>query len=74
MNKGLPDYYITPTHDFTKYTKDCAEKYWNKETKFDWSQSVENNLKENLENLSPKDFAKVAFMTLPMIKKIWNAK
>ena len=69
MNKGLPDYYITPTHDFTKYTKDCAEKYWNKETKFDWSQSVENNLRENLENLSQKDFAKVTFMTLPMIKK-----
>ena len=68
VNKGLPDYYITPTHDFTKYTKDCAEKYWNKETKFDWNQSVHNNLKENLENLSPADFSKVMFMILPMIK------
>jgi hypothetical protein len=68
VNKGLPDYYITPTHDFTKYTKDCAEKYWNKETKFDWNQSVQNNLKENLDNLNPEDFLKVMFMTLPMIK------
>ena len=69
VNKGLPDYYITPTHDFTKYTKDCAEKYWNKDTKFDWNQSVQNNLKENLENLSPADFSKVMFMIVPMIKR-----
>ena len=68
VNKGLPDYYITPTHDFTKYTRDCAEKYWNKETKFDWDQSVQNNLKENLDKLSPDGFSKVMFMTLPMIK------
>ncbi|MEO8110494.1 MAG: ferritin-like domain-containing protein [Ginsengibacter sp.] len=74
MNKGLPDYYITPSHDFTKYTKDCAEKYWNKEDKFDWGQSVENNLKENLEKLNPQDFSKVVFMTLPMIKKNLECK
>ncbi len=74
MNKGLPDYYITPSHDFTKYTKDCAEKYWNKEDKFDWSQSIENNLKENLEKLSLQEFSKVVFMTLPMIKKNLECK
>lgn len=68
-DKGLPDYYITPTHDFTQYTKDCEEKYWSKETAFDWNQSVRNNLKEHLENLDPEDFSKITFMVLPMIKE-----
>lgn len=67
-SNGRPDYYITPTHDFTQYTKDCEEKYWSKETAFDWSQSVQSNLKEHLENLHPGEFSRVAFMTLPMIK------
>ncbi|MEP6948360.1 MAG: ferritin-like domain-containing protein [Ginsengibacter sp.] len=67
VNKGLPDYYITPTHDFTQFTRDCAEKYWSKEKKFDWDQSVQNNLRENLENLTPAEFSRVVFMTLPMI-------
>ena len=43
--KGRPDYYITPTRDFTQYTRDSEEKYWRKETKFDWNQNVRDNLK-----------------------------
>ncbi|MDB4286026.1 hypothetical protein N9933_01855 [bacterium] len=67
VEKNRPDYYITPTRDFKKYTKDCEEKYWRQETAFDWSQNVQGNLKENLENLNPEDFSKVAFMVLPML-------
>ena len=67
--KGRPDYYITPTRDFTQYTKDSEEKYWSKETKFDWQQSVRANLKEHLENLDQEDFLKVTFMILPMVKE-----
>ena len=33
----LRDYYITPSQDFTRYTKDYEEKHWNKETEFDWT-------------------------------------
>ncbi len=65
--KERPDYYLTPTRDFTKHTKDCTEKYWNKETAFDWGQSVGDNLKKHLENLDDEDLSRVAFMTLPMI-------
>lgn len=73
-DKGRPDYYITPTRDFTKYTKDCAEKYWNKDTVFDWNQDVQGNLKENLENRCPADFAKIAFMALPVIEESLERK
>ena len=68
-DKGLPDYYIILMYDFTQYMKDCEEKYWSKETAFDWNQSVRNNLKEHLENLDPEDFSKITFMVLPMIKE-----
>jgi hypothetical protein len=68
-DKGRPDYYITPTHDFTQYTKDCEGKYWSKDTAFDWSQSVPSGLKQSLENLSQEEFYKVTFMVLPMIKE-----
>lgn len=64
---GRPDYYLTPTRDFTQYTKDCEEKYWKKESAFDWGQSVRTNLKEHLETLDPAAFSKIAFMTLPMV-------
>lgn len=67
-DKGRPDYYITPSHDFTQYTRDCEEKYWNKETAFDWNQSVPDNLKEHLENLDPENFSKITFVVLPMVK------
>ena len=74
VDKGRPDYYITPTHDFTQYTKDCEEKYWSKETAFDWNQSVRGNLKEHLENLNPEDFSKITFMVLPMVKETLERK
>ncbi len=65
--KGLPEYYITPTRDFTKYTRDCEEKYWSKEKAFDWDQNVRANLEAHLSSLAAKDFSKVAFMVLPMV-------
>lgn len=68
LDKGRPDYYLTPSHDFTQYTRDCEEKYWRKDTAFDWTQSVPASLKQNLENLDRDDFYKVTFMVLPMIK------
>jgi len=67
--KGRPDYYITPTRDFTQYTKDSEEKYWNKETKFDWQQSVQDNLRNHLENLDQQTFSKILFMVLPMVER-----
>ena len=67
--KGRPDYYITPTRDFTQYTRDSEEKYWSRDTKFDWNQNVRDNLKENLENLDPGNFSKVIFMVLPMVEE-----
>ena len=66
--KGRPDYYITPTRNFTQYTRDSEQKYWIKDTKFDWNQNVLHNLKENLGNLDPKGFSKILFMVLPMIE------
>jgi hypothetical protein len=74
VDRERPDYYITPTHDFTQYTKDCEEKYWNKETAFDWTQSVPGNLKEHLENLDPEDFSKITFLVLPMVKETLERK
>lgn len=73
-DKGRPDYYITPTRDFTKYTKDCAEKFWSKETAFDWNQSVPGNLKEHLEKLNPGDLSRIAFMALPMVEETIERK
>jgi len=67
--KGRPDYYITPTRDFTQYTKDSEEKYWRKDTKFDWHQNVRDNLREHLEKLEAKDFSKILFMVLPMVEE-----
>ena len=65
--KGRPNYYKTPTRNFTQYTKDCEEKYWSKETEFDWAQDVKHNLKENLENLESKELSRIFSMVLPMI-------
>jgi DNA-binding protein Fis len=72
--KGRPDYYITPARDFTQYTKDSEQKYWSKDTKFDWHQSVRGNLEEYLENLEPEDFSKVIFMVLPMVEETIERK
>lgn len=68
VDKGRPDYYLTPTRDFTQYTRDCEEKYWNKETAFDWDQNVPQNLKAHLENLAADELSKIAFMVLPMVE------
>ncbi len=67
--KGRPDYYLTPSHDFTQYTRDCEEKYWSKDKAFDWSQSVTASLRQNLEKLDKEDFYKVTFLVLPMVKE-----
>ncbi|MDN3658651.1 hypothetical protein QWZ08_23610 [Ferruginibacter paludis] len=72
--KGRPDYYITPTHDFTQYTRDSEEKYWSKDTKFNWDQNVGDNLKEQVENLSLNDFSKMLFMVLPMVEESLERK
>ena len=74
IGKGRPDYYITPTHDFTQYTKDSEEKYWSQNTKFNWNLSVQGNLKEHLDNLDPEHFAKIIFMVLPMVAETLERK
>src|SRR6266516_102396 len=65
--KERPEYYITPTHDFTQYTKDYEEKYWSQDTAFDWQQSVSENLKAHLGRVSPDEFARVARLALPLV-------
>lgn len=72
--KERPDYYITPTRDFTQYTRDCEEKYWRKETAFDWKQDIRVNLKDHLEHLSPSDLSRIIFLVLPMIAENINRK
>ncbi|WP_370476580.1 hypothetical protein [Tamlana flava] len=67
--KGRPDYYLTPTRDFTRYVKDCEGKYWNKETSFDWSQDVKENLYENVESLNYEELYRISFLVLPMIQE-----
>jgi hypothetical protein len=67
--KNLIDYYITPTHDFTQYVKDHAEKYWHKDAAFDWSQNILTNLETYLKTLDNADFSKIAFMSIPIIKE-----
>jgi len=66
--KGRPDYYITPTRNFTQYTRDSEQKYWIKDTKFDWNQNILLNLMEHLGNIDAKDFSKILFMVLPMVE------
>lgn len=68
-SKNLSNYYITPTHDFTQYVKDHAEKYWHKDTAFDWSQDIQENLDIYLKTLETEDFAKIVFMAAPIIKE-----
>jgi hypothetical protein len=66
-HQGRPDYYRRPTRDFTQYTKDYEEKYWNRETAFDWQQDVDANLRQHLNSLSPNELSRIAFMVLPMV-------
>ena len=67
--KGRPDYYITPTRDFTQYTRDCEEKYWRKETAFDWQQNIKQNLEDHLEHLSPVELPRIIFLVLPLLRE-----
>lgn len=65
----LADYYVAPTRDFTQYTRDYEEKYWSKETAFDWRQSVPENLKAHVASLPPAEFQGVATLALPMVER-----
>lgn len=64
-----PDYYLTPSHDFTQYTRDCEEKYWSRDTAFDWSADVMQSLSQNLDQLQRDKpaFERVVFMVIPMV-------
>lgn len=73
-DQGKPDHYITHTRDFTQYIKDSEEKYWNKETRFDWQQHVRSNLKERLEGLDEKEFSNLAFKVVPILKETLDKK
>lgn len=63
----LVGYYIAPSHDFTQYTRDYEEKYWSKDTAFDWQQSVPANLKEHLESSPPDEYQRIASLALPLV-------
>jgi hypothetical protein len=67
--RELPDYYVAPTRDFTQYTKDYEEKYWSKETAFDWQQSVAENLKAHVASLPPAEFHALVTLVLPMVDR-----
>jgi hypothetical protein len=64
----LPDYYIAPTHDFTQYTRDYEQKYWSKDTAFDWRQNVPDNLARHVLSLSAAELARLAELALPLVK------
>jgi hypothetical protein len=65
--KELPDYYLAPTRDFTQFTRDYEEKYWSRDTAFDWGQSVEGNLKAHLVGLSEAEFLRIARLALQLV-------
>ncbi|TFG53021.1 MAG: hypothetical protein E4H37_04385 [Gemmatimonadales bacterium] len=65
--KEWPDYYIAPTRDFTQFTADFEQQYWSRDTAFDWSQSVEANLRLHLTNLPDAEFVRVAALALPLV-------
>jgi hypothetical protein len=68
-DRDRPDYYITPTHDFTQYTKDYEEKYWRQDTSFPWDQNVADNLWKHLECLSDAALARVAPLALTLVDR-----
>lgn len=68
-HRELPEYYVAPTRDFTQYTKDYEEKYWSKETAFDWQQNVAQNLKGHVGRLPPAEFQRLATLVLPMVER-----
>ena len=66
-DKNLPYYYVSPTIDFRKYTKDSEEKHWDRETAFDWDQNVTCNLKRYLEGLDKQEFSRIVMLSLPIL-------
>ena len=66
-SRERPDYYIAPTSDFTQYTKDYEEKYWSKDTAFEWQQDVADNLRAWMERLPRESLAAVIRLALPMV-------
>lgn len=60
-------YFISPTHDFTQYTRDCEEKYWSRDTSFDWDQDVQENLRSYVSNLDQEKLNSILVMALPII-------
>src|SRR5512139_199267 len=64
----LRDYYITPSHDFTQYTRDYEEKYWRQDTAFDWQQDVPANLRHHLEGLTAEALWTIAALALPLVE------
>lgn len=67
--KELPDYYIAPTRDFTQFTRDYEEKYWCRDTAFDWGESVEENLGAHLLGLCDAEFHRIARLALPVVAR-----
>jgi hypothetical protein len=67
-SRELHDYYIAPTSDFTQYTRDYEEKYWSKDTAFDWSQSVPDNLASHLASLPRDELQRVALLALALVE------
>jgi hypothetical protein len=66
-SREWPDYYLAPTRDFTQFTRDYEEKYWSRDTAFDWEQSVEENLKAHLQGLSETEFLRIARLALALV-------
>jgi hypothetical protein len=65
--KERPDYYITPTRDFTRYTRDYEEKYWSRETALAWDQDVTENLRRHIDSLSARELSRLAHFSLGMV-------
>jgi hypothetical protein len=65
--KEWPDYYLTPTRDFTQFTRDYEEKYWSRDTAFDWGQDVEANLAANLSGPPEGEFLRIATFALALV-------
>jgi hypothetical protein len=66
--RELPDYYIAPTLDFTRYTRDYEAKYWSKDTAFDWSLSVPDQLAAHLARLPAGERQRVVLFALPLVE------
>ncbi len=66
--KELPDYYIAPSHDFRQYTRDYEQKYWSRDTAFDWRQNVPDSLKAHVEDMPLENLQRLATLALPLVE------